>query len=148
MAEPTFKAPKGTRDILPPESGRRRALIDAFAQQAELAGFGEIMSPIFEDLGVDDEEDVQNLRDDLARDLRAALENAGAKRGHLNNIESAVIAKRANAAPRHLALLVCLGHLLLQRELRPWLRHRHRGRRRRRRRRQRRRRSRRRRGGK
>ncbi|MEM8709143.1 MAG: histidine--tRNA ligase [Actinomycetota bacterium] len=52
MAEPTFKAPKGTRDILPPESGRRRALIDAFATQAELAGFGEIMSPIFEDLGV------------------------------------------------------------------------------------------------
>ena len=52
MAEPTFRAPKGTRDILPPESGRRRALIDAFAQQAELAGFGEIMSPIFEDLGV------------------------------------------------------------------------------------------------
>ena len=52
MAEPTFRAPKGTRDILPPESGRRRVLIDAFAQQAELAGFGEIMSPIFEDLGV------------------------------------------------------------------------------------------------
>ena len=52
MAEPSFRAPKGTRDILPPESGRRRALIDAFAQQAELAGFGEIMSPIFEDLGV------------------------------------------------------------------------------------------------
>ncbi|MEO0491802.1 MAG: histidine--tRNA ligase [Actinomycetota bacterium] len=52
MAEPTFKAPKGTRDILPPESGRRRALIDAFAHQAELAGFGEVMSPIFEDLGV------------------------------------------------------------------------------------------------
>ncbi|NDH11600.1 MAG: histidine--tRNA ligase, partial [Actinobacteria bacterium] len=52
MAEPTFRAPKGTRDILPPESGRRRALIDAFAQQAELAGFAEIMSPIFEDLGV------------------------------------------------------------------------------------------------
>ena len=68
-------------------------------------GYGEKYASIFEDLGVDDEEDVQNLRDDLARDLRAALENAGAKRGHLNNIESAVIAKRANAAPRHLALL-------------------------------------------
>ncbi len=52
MAEPTFKAPKGTRDILPPESGRRRALIDAFAAQAGLSGFGEVMSPIFEDLGV------------------------------------------------------------------------------------------------
>jgi hypothetical protein len=68
-------------------------------------GYAEKYASIFEDLGVDDEEDVQNLRDDLARDLRAALENAGAKRGHLNNIESAVIAKRANAAPRHLALL-------------------------------------------
>lgn len=52
MAEPTFKAPKGTRDILPPESGRRRALIDAFAAQAGLGGFGEVMSPIFEDIGV------------------------------------------------------------------------------------------------
>lgn len=52
MAEPTFRAPKGTRDILPPESGRRRAALHTFAEQAELAGFGEIMSPIFEDLGV------------------------------------------------------------------------------------------------
>ncbi|MDG1409481.1 MAG: histidine--tRNA ligase [Acidimicrobiales bacterium] len=52
MAEPTFKAPKGTSDILPPESGRRRALIDAFAAQAGLGGFGEVMSPIFEDIGV------------------------------------------------------------------------------------------------
>jgi histidyl-tRNA synthetase len=52
VAEPTFKAPKGTRDILPPESGRRRALIDAFAAQAGLGGFGEVMSPIFEDIGV------------------------------------------------------------------------------------------------
>ena len=34
-----------------PESARRRALIDVH-KQAELAGFGEIMSPIFEDLGV------------------------------------------------------------------------------------------------
>jgi histidyl-tRNA synthetase len=52
VAEPTFKAPKGTRDILPPESGRRRALINAFAAQAGLGGFGEVMSPIFEDIGV------------------------------------------------------------------------------------------------
>ena len=52
VAEPNFKAPKGTRDILAPESARRRALIDAFARQAERCGFGEVMSPIFEDLGV------------------------------------------------------------------------------------------------
>ncbi len=52
MAEPTFRAPKGTRDILPPESGRRRALVDRFAEAAGRGGFGEVVSPIFEDLGV------------------------------------------------------------------------------------------------
>jgi histidyl-tRNA synthetase len=52
VAEPTFRAPKGTRDILPPESGRRRALVDRFADSAALSGFGEVVSPIFEDLGV------------------------------------------------------------------------------------------------
>ncbi len=52
MAEPSFRAPKGTRDILPPDSARLRALIDAFARQAGLGGFGEVVSPIFEELGV------------------------------------------------------------------------------------------------
>jgi histidyl-tRNA synthetase len=52
VAEPTFRAPKGTRDILPPESGRRRALVDRFAGAAGMGGFGEVVSPIFEDLGV------------------------------------------------------------------------------------------------
>ncbi|MEM7142644.1 MAG: histidine--tRNA ligase [Actinomycetota bacterium] len=52
MAEPTFRAPKGTRDILPPDSGRLRALIDEFARISELSGFGEVVSPIFEDIGV------------------------------------------------------------------------------------------------
>jgi histidyl-tRNA synthetase len=52
VAEPTFRAPKGTRDILPPDSGRLRALIDEFASAAGLRGFGEVISPMFEDLGV------------------------------------------------------------------------------------------------
>ena len=52
MADPTFRAPKGTRDILPPESGRRRALVERFAEAAGLGGFGEVVSPMFEDLGV------------------------------------------------------------------------------------------------
>lgn len=52
MAEPTFRAPKGTRDIFAPDSTRLRALIDAFALVASRSGFGEVMSPIFEDLGV------------------------------------------------------------------------------------------------
>ena len=40
------------RDILSPDSERQRALVDAFAEQARLAGYGHIMSPIVEDLGV------------------------------------------------------------------------------------------------
>ena len=52
MAEPTFRAPKGTRDILAPDSTRLRALVEGFALQAGRNGFGEVISPIFEDLGV------------------------------------------------------------------------------------------------
>lgn len=52
MAKPSFRAPKGTRDILAPESTRQRALIDAFARQVELAGYGNVSLPIFEELGV------------------------------------------------------------------------------------------------
>jgi len=52
VAEPKFRAPKGTRDILPPESARRRALVDIFAATASRWGFGEAVSPMFEDMGV------------------------------------------------------------------------------------------------
>ncbi|RMH75831.1 MAG: histidine--tRNA ligase [Actinomyces sp.] len=52
MASPTFRAPKGTRDILSPESERRRALVEVFAALAGRAGFGEIESPLFENIGV------------------------------------------------------------------------------------------------
>lgn len=52
MATPAFQAPKGTRDVLPPASARQRALVDAFAAEATRAGYGEVVSPIFEDIGV------------------------------------------------------------------------------------------------
>ena len=52
MAAPKFQALRGTRDILSPDSERHRALVDVFADQARLAGYGHIMSPIFEELGV------------------------------------------------------------------------------------------------
>ena len=52
VAAPKFQALKGTRDILSPDSERHRALVDAFADEARLAGYGHIMSPIFEDLDV------------------------------------------------------------------------------------------------
>jgi len=47
-----FRAPVGTRDILPPESARRRRLVRVFADLAERSGFGRLESPVFEEIGV------------------------------------------------------------------------------------------------
>ena len=47
-----FQAPKGTRDILPPESGRWQALVALFAEVVGRAGYGLVQSPMFEDIGV------------------------------------------------------------------------------------------------
>ncbi|MEM7092197.1 MAG: histidine--tRNA ligase [Actinomycetota bacterium] len=52
MAQASFRSPKGTRDILPGEAERQRAVVNAFADQARMAGFGHVITPIFEDLGV------------------------------------------------------------------------------------------------
>ena len=52
MAAQKFQALKGMRDIMSPDSERHRALVDSFAEQARLAGYGHIMSPIVEELGV------------------------------------------------------------------------------------------------
>ncbi len=40
------------RDILPPESARWRRFVEAFAQVTEGAGYGQVISPLLEDLGV------------------------------------------------------------------------------------------------
>jgi len=47
-----FQAPRGTRDIIPPESARWEALIATFAAIAGRAGYGLIQGPMFEDIGV------------------------------------------------------------------------------------------------
>lgn len=47
-----FKAPIGTRDILPPESERWTRLVAEFARIMGLAGYGFIQNPMFEDIGV------------------------------------------------------------------------------------------------
>ncbi len=53
MAErPDFRAPKGTHDVLPPESARWTALVSTFAGLSERYGYGLIQSPMFEDVGV------------------------------------------------------------------------------------------------
>ena len=48
----TFQAPKGTFDVLPPASAGYQALVGTFAQIAGAAGYGLIISPMFEDIGV------------------------------------------------------------------------------------------------
>ncbi|MXV89274.1 MAG: histidine--tRNA ligase [Acidimicrobiia bacterium] len=48
----SLQAPRGTRDILAPESARLRALVDAFATAAELGGYGQVHSPMFEQIEV------------------------------------------------------------------------------------------------
>lgn len=47
-----FRAPKGTRDVLPPESARWERLVALFAARVERAGYGLVLSPLFEDVGV------------------------------------------------------------------------------------------------
>lgn len=48
----SFKSPRGVRDVLPPESARWRALERQFAEVCERAGYGELVSPMFEEAGV------------------------------------------------------------------------------------------------
>lgn len=47
-----FRAPKGTQDVLPPESARWAALVATFAGIAQRYGYGLVQSPMFEDIGV------------------------------------------------------------------------------------------------
>ncbi|MER3452349.1 MAG: histidine--tRNA ligase, partial [Acidimicrobiia bacterium] len=49
---PTFQAPKGTRDVLPPESTRWVELVARFASRVRRAGYGLVVTPMFEDVGV------------------------------------------------------------------------------------------------
>lgn len=49
---PEYHTSPGTRDILAPDSTRWRRLVEVFATVVESAGFGQIIPPMFEDLGV------------------------------------------------------------------------------------------------
>ncbi len=49
---PEFQTSPGMRDILPPESARWRQFITVFADVVESAGYGQVISPMLEDLGV------------------------------------------------------------------------------------------------
>ncbi len=49
---PEFRTPNGTRDVLPPESARWEALLARFARTVEAAGYGLVLSPMFEHVEV------------------------------------------------------------------------------------------------
>jgi histidyl-tRNA synthetase len=52
VADGSFSAPKGTLDVLPPDSARWVDLVARFADHVGRAGYGLVVSPMFEDLGV------------------------------------------------------------------------------------------------
>ena len=47
-----YRAPVGTHDVLPPESGRWAALVSAFAARAGRFGYGLVMTPAYEHVEV------------------------------------------------------------------------------------------------
>ena len=47
-----FQAPPGTFDVLPPDSARYAELVARFASHADRAGYGLVVQPMFEDIGV------------------------------------------------------------------------------------------------
>jgi histidyl-tRNA synthetase len=47
-----FRAPPGTHDVLPPESARWKLLVALFSRTVTRAGYGLVVSPMFEDVGV------------------------------------------------------------------------------------------------
>ncbi len=48
----SYSSPKGIKDLLAPSSKVRRELIKSFQKEAALAGYGEIVLPMFEEAGV------------------------------------------------------------------------------------------------
>jgi histidyl-tRNA synthetase len=49
---PEYRAPVGTHDVLPPESARWAGLVARFATRVGRAGYGLVVSPMFEDVEV------------------------------------------------------------------------------------------------
>ena len=52
MKDSVYRAPKGTRDLVWPDSERRRSFIDLFAGIVSSAGYAEIVLPMFEHIEV------------------------------------------------------------------------------------------------
>jgi histidyl-tRNA synthetase len=49
---PAFQNSPGMRDVLPPESRRWRRFVNVYAEVVEGAGYGQVIGPLLEDIGV------------------------------------------------------------------------------------------------
>jgi len=85
-----FRAPIGTRDVLAPESDRWQALVAAFAGRANRAGFGMLVTPVFENIEV-----VQKLGSttDVVRKELYDFEDKGGRRLALRADGTASVAR-------------------------------------------------------
>ncbi len=85
-----FRAPIGTRDVLAPESDRWQALVAAFAGRANRAGFGMLVTPVFENIEV-----VQKLgsTSDVVRKELYDFEDKGGRRLALRADGTASVAR-------------------------------------------------------
>ncbi|HET7488216.1 MAG TPA: histidine--tRNA ligase [Acidimicrobiales bacterium] len=74
---PTFQAPPGTFDVLAPASVRYERLVARFARLVEAAGYGLLIGPMFEDVGV-----FQRVGEstDIVRKEMFAFEDMGGRR--------------------------------------------------------------------
>jgi histidyl-tRNA synthetase len=49
---PEFQTSPGMRDVLPPESARWRRFVRTFDETVSAAGYGQVVPPLLEDIGV------------------------------------------------------------------------------------------------
>ncbi|MEZ5261439.1 MAG: histidine--tRNA ligase [Acidimicrobiales bacterium] len=87
----TFQAPRGTRDILAPESERWRALVQRFADAAGRAGYASVIPPMFEDLGVF--ERVGEATDVVRKEMFLLAEREGEARQALRPEQTASVCR-------------------------------------------------------
>ncbi len=77
MAKTSFQALPGTRDLASPDTDRMRVMVQVFAEEAAAAGFGQVITPMFEDIGVFDR--LGAASDVVAKELYA-FEDKGGRR--------------------------------------------------------------------
>lgn len=72
----TLRAPKGTRDLLPPEAEAFRSVLESLRVRARLAGYRDVQTPLFEDTGLF-ERGVGGSSDVVAKEMYSFTDRGG-----------------------------------------------------------------------